>query len=51
MEVIMIKCARCGQDYLTIYKSGDTECPMCNHVNKMLVGIDAEEQLKKESDN
>ena len=57
MELIMVKCAGCGQGYLTKYQSGDTECPMCKHVNKLLVGEDAanalleQERKNKETQN
>ena len=45
MEIIMINCAGCGEGYLTQLKSGDTECPVCKHVNKLLVGEDADKAL------
>lgn len=48
MEVILIKCAKCGIQYLTQWKSGETECPECKHVNVMLVGEDAEKAMRKQ---
>ena len=48
MEVINIKCASCEGSYLTIYKSGDSKCPLCGHINKILVGKDAEAELERQ---
>ena len=48
MELIMMKCTNCGLSYLTIYKSGETECPECKHKDTMLVGNDAVEALVKQ---
>jgi uncharacterized Zn finger protein (UPF0148 family) len=55
-EIIMIKCAKCDTDYFTLFKSGDSECPLCGHVNKLLVGEDAmnallEQEKKKAATN
>jgi uncharacterized Zn finger protein (UPF0148 family) len=50
MEVIMIKCAKCEISYLTIFKSGLTECPDCHHQNTLLVGEDAERAMKKQEE-
>ena len=48
LELIMIKCAKCDSDYLTFFKSGDTDCPICGHVNKLLVGEDAMKKMMEQ---
>lgn len=41
MELIMCKCENCGLSYLTIYRTGESKCPDCRFITKILVGEDA----------
>jgi phage FluMu protein Com len=51
MEIIFIKCSKCEKDYLTVYKSGNTTCPLCGYVNKILVGYEAVDVLNNQGGN
>jgi peptide subunit release factor 1 (eRF1) len=54
MDCFLLKCTKCGIEYLTKYESGEHTCPDCGNVNKILIGDDAVkamvEQAKKDGE-